>query len=69
MSMRLLLGVMWLLQWLPLPVLGRVGKLIGSILFVAIRTRREIALTNLRLCFPKMTESQRKDIARAHFQG
>ena len=69
MSMRLLLGVMWLLQWLPLPVLGRMGKLIGSILFVAVRSRREIALTNLRLCFPKMTESQRKDIARAHFQG
>jgi Kdo2-lipid IVA lauroyltransferase/acyltransferase len=68
-SMRLLLGVMWLLQWLPLPVLGRMGKLIGSILFVAVRSRREIALTNLRLCFPKMTESQRKDIARAHFQG
>ena len=67
--MRLLLGLMWLLHWLPLPLLGRLGKLIGSLLFLIVRTRREIALTNLRLCFPKMSESQRTEIARAHFQG
>ncbi len=69
MSMRLLLGLMWLLHWLPLPILGRLGKLIGSLLFMFVRTRRDIALNNLRLCFPKMTEPQRRDIARAHFQG
>ncbi len=69
MMMRVLLALMWVLHWLPLPVLGRLGKLVGSVLFVMVRKRREIALTNLRLCFPKMTEAQRIDIARAHFQG
>lgn len=67
--MRLLLGVMWLLHWLPLPLLGRLGKFTGSVLFVIVPKRREIALTNLRLCFPAMTEAQRIEIARAHFQG
>ena len=67
--MRFLLAIMWLLHCLPLPILGRIGKLIGSLLFIFLTERRQITLTNLRLCFPKMTEMQRKDIARAHFQG
>ena len=67
--MRLLLAIMWLLHWLPLPILGRIGTLIGSLLFIFLKERRQVTLTNLRLCFPKMTEKQRNDIARAHFQG
>ena len=67
--MRLLLAIMWLLHWLPLPILGRSGTLIGSLLFIFLKERRQVTLTNLRLCFPKMTEKQRNDIARAHFQG
>ena len=67
--MRLLLGFMWLLHWLPLPVLGRFGDAIGSLLFVVMRPRRHIALTNLRLCLPELTEAERVDIARRHFQA
>jgi Kdo2-lipid IVA lauroyltransferase/acyltransferase len=67
--MRLLLGVMWLLHWLPLPVLGRFGEAIGSLLFATVRSRRHIALTNLRLCMPDLSDAQRKAIARKHFQG
>jgi KDO2-lipid IV(A) lauroyltransferase len=67
--MRLLLGLMWLLHWLPLPVLGRLGTLVGSLLFVTIRSRRHITLTNLRLCMPELTEQQRRHIALKHFQG
>ena len=67
--MKLLLGLMWLLHWLPLPLLGRVGKLTGSLLFMVLRSRRHIALTNLRLCMPELTEAERIDIARGHFQA
>lgn len=67
--MRLLLGLMWLLHWLPLPILGRIGKGIGSILFVLLRERRMITLTNLKLCLPELPEQERQAIARAHFQG
>ena len=67
--MRLLLGMMWLLHWLPLPVLGRIGKAVGNLLFVVMGPRRDIALTNLRLTMPELTEEQRRDIARRHFQA
>ena len=67
--MRMMLALMWVLHWLPLPVLGRIGKSIGSVLFVVVRTRRLITLTNLKLCLPHLTEAERRHIARAHFQG
>ncbi len=67
--MRLLLALMWVLHWLPLGVIGRLGEAVGSLLFATIRSRREITLTNLRLCLPQLTETQRRVIARKHFQA
>jgi Kdo2-lipid IVA lauroyltransferase/acyltransferase len=67
--MRLLLGLMWLLHWLPLPLLGRFGKLVGSLLFALLKTRRRIALTNLRLAMPELSEAERVALARQHFQA
>jgi KDO2-lipid IV(A) lauroyltransferase len=67
--MRLLLGVMWLLHWLPLPCLGRIGAAIGTLLFALLKDRRTVALTNLRLCLPLMSEAERRSIARKHFQS
>jgi KDO2-lipid IV(A) lauroyltransferase len=67
--MRLLLVLMWLLHWLPLPLLGRLGEAVGTVLFAGLATRRHIALTNLRLCLPEYTEAQRRAIARRHFQA
>ena len=67
--MRLLLGIMWLLHWLPLPVLGRFGTAVGSLLFVLLKSRRHIALTNLRLCMPELSEAERVALARRHFQA
>lgn len=67
--MRLLLGIMWLLHWLPLPVLGRFGETVGNILFFIMRPRRMITLTNLRLCRPELSEPERRALARRHFQA
>ena len=67
--MRVLLGLMWLLHWLPLPVLGRFGELIGAILFVLLKKRRHIALTNLRLAMPELAQEARVRLARRHFQA
>jgi KDO2-lipid IV(A) lauroyltransferase len=67
--MKLLLGLMWLLHWLPLPVIGRLGEAIGALLFATVRTRRAITLTNLRLCFPNLSEAERRSIAKRHFQA
>jgi len=59
---------MWLLHWLPLPLLGRIGKGIGSLLFVFMRKRRHITLTNLQLCMPHLSRAERLHLARSHFQ-
>jgi KDO2-lipid IV(A) lauroyltransferase len=67
--MKFLLGLMWLMHWLPLPVLGRVGTGVGSLLFLVLRKRRHIALTNLRMCMPELSEAQRVVLARQHFQS
>lgn len=67
--MRLLLGVMWLLHWLPLPILARIGEAVGSLLFLVVKSRRHITLTNLRLCLPQLPEEERRAIARKHFQA
>ncbi len=67
--MRLLLGLMWLLHWLPLPILGRLGEAIGAFLFLVMRSRRNITLTNLRLCMPELGEQERHGLARRHFQA
>lgn len=67
--MRALLAMMWLLHWLPLPILGRLGEALGSLLYIVMKPRRHITLTNLRLCFPNKTEAERIAIARGHFQA
>lgn len=67
--MRALLAMMWLLHWLPLPILGRLGEALGSLLFIIMKPRRHITLTNLRLCFPDKTEAERVAIAKGHFQA
>ncbi len=67
--MRPLLGLLWLLHWLPLPLLGRLGDVVGAILFVLVRSRRHITLTNLRLCLPQLSDAERRRIARRHFQA
>ncbi|GAC1408682.1 MAG: lipid A biosynthesis lauroyl acyltransferase [Burkholderiaceae bacterium] len=59
---------MWVLHWLPLPLLGRIGETIGSLLFIMMRSRRNITLINLALCMPELPAVQRRGIARRHFQ-
>ena len=66
--MRALLLLMWLLHWLPLPLLGRLGNLIGGLLFLIMTPRRKITLINLRLCMPELSARQRHQLARRHFQ-
>lgn len=67
--MKLVLGLMWLLHWLPLPILGRIGKAMGTLLFYLMPARRKVALTNLRLCMPELPEKQRYSLAKQHFQA
>jgi len=68
MLTRAALGLVWLLRLLPLAVLAPLGRGVGLLLYLLGRERREVVLTNLRLCFPHWSEADRDRIARAHFQ-
>ncbi|MDR3158383.1 MAG: lipid A biosynthesis acyltransferase [Zoogloeaceae bacterium] len=63
------LGVvaLWLLHWLPLPLLRLAGRALGAMLFHCGRSRRQVARTNLRLCFPEKNEAERERLLRRHF--
>lgn len=65
----LVLGLAWLLHFLPLPLLAWLAQGLGRLLFLIGATRRRVALKNLSLCFPALSRAQREHIARAHFQA
>jgi len=64
---RLVLFLMWLLHWLPLPLLAACGRLFGRLFFIFGRERRQIVLTNLGLCFPQMPADEKSALAQRHF--
>lgn len=64
---RLAIALLWLLHWLPLAVLARLGWGLGQLLWALARSRRHVALTNLRLCFPALGDTERRRLAREHF--
>ena len=66
---RLALALMWLLHFLPLSWLAPLGIGFGRLLFTLAGERRRVALINLRLCFPAMSEAARIDLARRHFEA
>ena len=67
MMTRLGLALVWLLHWLPLWVLAPLGRGLGLLLYALAAERRRVALTNLRLCFPELSEAERAQLARRHF--
>ena len=68
MLSRLLIAVVWVLHLLPLPLLAALGNGLGVVIYGLAGRRRHIVLVNLALCFPELTERQRRQLARAHFQ-
>ena len=66
---RLALLLIWGLHFLPLAVLSRIGSAFGLLLYPLVFERRRVGRTNLRLCFPDWTESQRRRLLRRHFQA
>lgn len=61
------LFLMGALRHLPLPWLRVLGAGLGGLLFWVVRARREVVLTNLRLCFPDWSPARRWRVARQVF--
>lgn len=66
---RLSLGLMWLLHALPMPWLAACGRLFGRLFYRFGHARRHIALTNLGLCFPSLSETEKSALVRRHFEA
>jgi Kdo2-lipid IVA lauroyltransferase/acyltransferase len=63
-----LLGLVWLLHWLPLPLLALLGRGFGLLLYAVGGARRRVALRNVALCFPELKPAQQAALVREHFQ-
>jgi KDO2-lipid IV(A) lauroyltransferase len=65
---RLAIFALWLLHFLPLPLLAPIGQGVGMLTYLAIALRRRIARTNLELCFPELSNAERERLLRRHFR-
>jgi KDO2-lipid IV(A) lauroyltransferase len=66
---RLGIFLLWLLHFLPLPVLAPIGQGTGMLAYALVAKRRRIARTNLRLCFPELSPAERERLLRRHFRA
>jgi KDO2-lipid IV(A) lauroyltransferase len=67
---RIGIGLLWLLWRLfPNRVLAWLGAALGEALHHLTPSRRHIARTNLRLCFPEMDEARLRRIIRGQFRA
>ena len=60
--------LIWLLHFLPLPILAAIGNALGMLLYAFATERRKVATVNLHLCFPELDERKRAALVRAHFR-
>ncbi|MFK5969408.1 MAG: LpxL/LpxP family Kdo(2)-lipid IV(A) lauroyl/palmitoleoyl acyltransferase [Candidatus Marithrix sp.] len=63
------IGIFWSLIHLPNSWKLAVGRVIGRITYHLAARRRKIAITNLKLCFPNLTDKQRHDLLYQHFKS
>jgi KDO2-lipid IV(A) lauroyltransferase len=67
LAARLLLTLLWLLQWLPLGMQAALGRGLGALLHSLPSSRRRIARRNVELCFPEKSPAEVHALVREHF--
>ena len=68
MLVRLGVFIVWLIHFLPFRVIVALGNGIGWLLYPLATERRMVGETNLKLCFPDMSDVARTKLLRAHFK-
>jgi len=61
--------ILYSVSWLPYKVQLGLGRLIGRLLFKIGSKRKHIAYTNLKLCFPEMTEQALQQMLKKNFEN
>ena len=64
---RSVLGLLWLLQVLPLGLQAALGRGLGRLLHALAGSRRRVALRNVELCLPALDLAARHPPLREHF--
>lgn len=67
MLTRIGISLLWLLHLLPFPVIAAIGQGLGALVYAAGQGRT--TRINLNLCFPHLSEAERRRIARRHFRA
>lgn len=62
------LALMWILLWLPYPVLMKMGEGLGWLLMKTMKSRVKVTRRNLELCFPDMPEAEREALVKQNFK-
>lgn len=63
-------GLLWLMAQLPWKLSMRVGRWIGSLTWLLLRPdRKRVLYTNIRLCFPELSEDEQEKLAKAHIHA
>jgi KDO2-lipid IV(A) lauroyltransferase len=65
---RIAIGLLWLVQWLPLPMQSALGAAVGAVAWRLAGKRRRVALRNLSLCLPELDAAARERLAREQFR-
>ena len=65
--MKVAFFFLYLIQLLPFAAIQKLADAIGSLAYYAVAPRRRIGEINLRLCFPELSEKQRKTLLKRHF--
>lgn len=65
--MKIAFALLWLIRLLPMWAIGLLADTIGLVAYHLAADRRKVGLTNLRLCFPQMTEAERIKLVKANF--
>lgn len=68
MKSALLLGALRGFGYLPLPIVHGIGALLGWLAWLLPTDARRVSLINLGLCFPDLTERERRRLGRRSLQ-
>ncbi len=68
MLARLGVFILWLIHFLPFRLIVAIGEVLGMLAYLVAGERRRVGGINLELCFPDMSEAERKRLLRAHFK-
>lgn len=66
---RLLIFIQRLGALLPWPVQRTIGRALGWVAFMTLRTRRDVAADNIARCLPELTKAERAELLRSHFSA